>query len=44
MKKILLKYSFHFRSFVIPISDGKEDRHITSTISSKQRRSYQTDE
>jgi hypothetical protein len=22
-----------FRSFVIPISDGKQDRHVTSTIS-----------
>lgn len=27
--------SFHLRSFVIPISDGKDDRHDTSTISAQ---------
>ena len=34
-KKIFLnmKNLFYFRSFVIPICDGKEDRHITSIVS-----------
>jgi hypothetical protein len=24
---------FYFRSFIIPLSDGKDDRHLTSTVS-----------